>query len=57
MAIGHAARHYTLEDMLHKGNRSRSLQGNRPEPDEAVASEKQIVEMKISNYDEGRACV
>jgi hypothetical protein len=62
MAVGHAARHYTLEGKLHKVSYTKEsvlqvYRPNRPEPEERVASEKQIVEMKISNYDGGPACV
>ncbi len=57
MAIRHAARHYTPEDKLHKGNRSRSLGANRPEPKKSDTSEKRIQEIKISNCDAERSCV
>jgi hypothetical protein len=57
MAIRHAARHYTLWGKLHKGNRSRSLQAELAGSPKSGASQKQILEMKISNYHERRACV
>jgi hypothetical protein len=62
MAIGHAARHYTLEGKLHKVSYTRGavpeVYGrNCPGIEETDASEKRIVEMKISNYDGGPACV
>jgi hypothetical protein len=61
-AIGHAARHYTLAGKLHKvsyANRTvpEVYRPDGPELGGASASEKQIVEMKISNYDVKRACV
>jgi hypothetical protein len=57
MAIRHAARHYTPEGKLHKGNRSRSLGANSPEPKKSDTSEKRIQEIKISNCDAERSCV
>ena len=62
ITIHRAARHYTLEDTLHKGNRSEKYRpevygSSRPEPEDSGASEKQIQGMKISNCDQERACV
>jgi hypothetical protein len=61
-AIGHAARHYTLEGKLHKVSYTKRTVPEIYRPDRqahgrGAASEKQIEEMKISTYDVGRACV
>jgi len=61
MAIRHAARHYTLAGKLHKVTWTKApfpgLQAELAESKGSGASEKQILEMKISNCDGRRACV
>jgi hypothetical protein len=57
MAIGLAARHYTLEGKLHKGNHFRRLRATIAEGEESDASEKRIQKIRISNCDGRPPCV